>query len=577
MNYPLWSLPAPGLLIATVAIVHVFISHFAVGGGLFLVLAERKARRDHDGEMLAWVERHSAFFAMLTLVLGAATGVGIWFTIGLIHPQATSSLIHVFVWAWAIEWTFFVVEIAAAMVYYYGWGRLDPKTHERVGWIYFVAAWLSLVVINGILTFMLTPGAWLETGSIWDGLLNPTYWPSLFARTFTAIGLAGLYALLTASALANRDLKEKVARYAARWILPMTIALPLAIAWFLWAASHAGVEVLEVLGLKGASLSAIAAVLTGGSASGYPPAITAGRAVVVASLATLLLTIVVAYARPRAYGRPAALLTLAAALVAVGGGEWVREDLRKPYVIGGYMFLNGARVAAPWTRAVAAGEPAVGEDRFDLSTLREAGVLQSALWTRLPKAPAGAADLPRVEAEGQEVFRLACTTCHTVDGYLAIRPLVTGRSQEAIATILARLTTSDQPPDRGAAPWTWRGRRMPPFPGTEAEREAVAIYLAALGGSAPHLPAAGGVAPGGGESSPGQAYFGDNCSPCHGPGADYPIGGRGRTAAQIDEMLGRLPAINPVMPAFEGGDDLRHSLADYVAALPAPPKKGGAK
>ena len=44
MNYPIWELPAPGLLIAAVAIVHVFISHFAVGGGLFLVLAERKAR-----------------------------------------------------------------------------------------------------------------------------------------------------------------------------------------------------------------------------------------------------------------------------------------------------------------------------------------------------------------------------------------------------------------------------------------------------------------------------------------------------------------------------------------------------
>ena len=34
MNYPIWELPAPGLLIAAVAIVHVFIAHFAVGGGL---------------------------------------------------------------------------------------------------------------------------------------------------------------------------------------------------------------------------------------------------------------------------------------------------------------------------------------------------------------------------------------------------------------------------------------------------------------------------------------------------------------------------------------------------------------
>ena len=123
------------------------------------MLAERKARREHDDALLAFVERHSRFFALVTLVTGALTGVGIWFTIGLINPSATASLIASFVWGWAIEWTFFVTEIAAAIVYVYGWHRLSPAVHLRVGWVYFIAAWLSLAVINGILTFMLTPGA----------------------------------------------------------------------------------------------------------------------------------------------------------------------------------------------------------------------------------------------------------------------------------------------------------------------------------------------------------------------------------------------------------------------------------
>ena len=45
MNYPVWYVPTVGggILIALVAIVHVFVSHFAVGGGLYLVMAERKA------------------------------------------------------------------------------------------------------------------------------------------------------------------------------------------------------------------------------------------------------------------------------------------------------------------------------------------------------------------------------------------------------------------------------------------------------------------------------------------------------------------------------------------------------
>ena len=61
MNYPLWDLPAPGLLIAAVAILHVFISHFAVGGGLFLVVTERKARREGDAELLSFVKQSDAY------------------------------------------------------------------------------------------------------------------------------------------------------------------------------------------------------------------------------------------------------------------------------------------------------------------------------------------------------------------------------------------------------------------------------------------------------------------------------------------------------------------------------------
>ena len=40
MNYPVWQLEfaGGGLLIAMMAVIHVFISHFAVGGGLFLVV-----------------------------------------------------------------------------------------------------------------------------------------------------------------------------------------------------------------------------------------------------------------------------------------------------------------------------------------------------------------------------------------------------------------------------------------------------------------------------------------------------------------------------------------------------------
>jgi hypothetical protein len=232
LNYPVWQTDFPhSLIIAFVAVLHVFVSHFAIGGGAFLVLTERRAYRTDDDALLGFVKRHSKFFVLLTLVFGAVSGVGIWFSIGLVSPEATSSLIHTFVWGWAIEWVFFFVEIAAALVYVYNWERLDRATHMAVGWIYFIAAWMSLVVINGIITYMLTPGRWLETKSFWDGFLNPTYFPSVFIRTAICLGLAGLYGLITA--LRHKSpLREKIVRWSGQWILTGYVLAPLFGWWY---------------------------------------------------------------------------------------------------------------------------------------------------------------------------------------------------------------------------------------------------------------------------------------------------------------------------------------------------------
>ena len=221
MIYPFWNAGLSyGLLMAVIAVVHVFISHFAIGGGLYLVVTERGMRRRGDAAGLGYLKRLSKFFILTTLVSGALTGVGIWFIIGLLNPSATEVLIHLFVWAWAIEWCFFFVEITAALLYYYGWDRMGPQGHLILGWIYFGAAWLSLFVINGIITFMLTPGAWLAEGNLRDGFFNPTFWPSLLMRTGIAFTLAGLFALWTASRrIPGEPRSASLIRYNSVWSL----------------------------------------------------------------------------------------------------------------------------------------------------------------------------------------------------------------------------------------------------------------------------------------------------------------------------------------------------------------------
>jgi mono/diheme cytochrome c family protein len=575
MNYPLWDLPAPGLLIAAVAILHVFISHFAVGGGLFLVLAERKARREGDLAFLGFVRAVSRGFILLTLVLGALTGVGIWFTIALVQPQATSALVTAFVWAWAIEWTFFAAEIAAAMVYYYGWDRLDPRTHLAVGWIYFAASWASLAVIAGILAFMLTSGDWVTTRSFADGFFNPTYLPMVALRTAVAVGLAGLYVLFAAAFVKDQELKARVARWSAtRWIAPAAALVPLTLLWYLSAAAGAGAAVAETLGARSASPGALLVALFSAVNAGHPIVRGAGRVAVVGTAVLVVASLALVATRARRYGRLEAGVLMALGLASMGGAEWVREGLRKPWVIDRYMFVNGVRVSGS-DRFVAA-------DPFAVEALRRRGVLATSPWAVVPAAyrPGEAAfeGLPvaeraLLEAEaGREVFRLQCAACHTERAHLGVLRLVRGKSVAAITAVLdatAKPTTADGQPaswsDPGVRVATWLGRRMPPFAGTDAEKRALAIHLARLGGderAGLETPPA---------TAGGVEVFEQHCAACHGPDSPWPITDRlrGRSAGEFYELVGRLPQVREEMPPFAGSEDERRALAQHLGSLAA--------
>jgi hypothetical protein len=428
MNFPVWDMPllGGGMLIGIIAILHVFVSHFAVGGGLYLVLTERRAYREDDPGLLAYVRRHTRFFILVVLVFGAVSGAGIWWTIGLITPTATSTLIHTFVWGWAIEWVFFLIEIAAAFVYYYGWDRLDRRTHMAVGWIYTGAAWMSLVIINGILTFMLTPGRWLETRSFWDGWANPTMLPSLVIRTAVAVALAGLYALLTATTIEERELRHRVTRYSAGWVLIGCAVLPFAGLWYVGRIPPLAREI----SMGGAPAVTLFALLS-----------------IVLSAVMVLFTYFGPYRNPRFSNVVLVAVLGFLGLSATAVTEWVREAVRKPYIIYGYMYSNSVRV----------------EDRERLT--RE-GVLKNARWATIREVT------PENElAAGEQVFRVQCQACHTVDGYNGIRPMVRGWREEFLDVQLQHLNEL-----KGF---------MPPFTGSEAERKALAKWLHKIGQEGP--------------------------------------------------------------------------------------------
>ena len=235
MNFPIWELhwAGGGLLIALIAVFHVYIAHFAVGGGLFLVLTEHLGYRRNSQPILDYTKRHTKFFLLVTMVLGGITGVGIWFIISLVAPAATITLIHTFVFAWAIEWVFFLGEIVSLFIYFYTFGKMGRRNHLAIGWLYFFFGWMSLFMINGIIGFMLTPGDWLETKDIWDGLFNPSFWPALAFRTFIAMILAGLYGFVTATWEKDPHTRETLVRYCATWLLAPFAFLLLSGWWYI--------------------------------------------------------------------------------------------------------------------------------------------------------------------------------------------------------------------------------------------------------------------------------------------------------------------------------------------------------
>ncbi|WP_419175740.1 c-type cytochrome [Desulfosediminicola sp.] len=507
MNYPIWYLPeiGGGTLIALIAVFHVFISHFAVGGGLYLVMAEKKALREGSDAIMEFTRRHARFFLLVTMVLGSISGVGIWFIIALVSPTATSYLIHSFVFGWAAEWVFFMVEIAAAFVYFYMFGKMDSRDHLRVGYLYFFAAWMSLFLINGIVGAMLTPGAWAENGNFWQGFFNPSFWPSLFFRTFISILLAGCYGYLTASFSKETEVREPMTRFSGLWSLVALVGCVPAGLWYL------GVLPEEARALVLGKSPTIGVMLQNGMA---------------AVVLLLVITLLAGILKPSFNNKAVAAVAMVCAFISMGSFEWVREAARRPYVLNEVIYSNSIR-------------------KDHLEMLNEQGYLRSALWLENKEVTAD-----NSMAAGRELFIHQCYACHTMGGGNNDLAVLTEKmSYNALVSYINRIHEVRY--------------FMPPFAGTEDEAKALAGYIAGeIHGKEiieVRQPSADPLAL-------GEAMFDQHCSACHSPDDVAPYFS-GEAREVIAESLLNLNEISDEMEPFSGSRQERSALADYLMSI----------
>ncbi|MCE5301804.1 MAG: cytochrome ubiquinol oxidase subunit I [Planctomycetaceae bacterium] len=447
MHYPWWYVPhlTSPMLIAAISVLHVLVSHYAVGGGLFLAVETGYAYRTGNRGYLDYLHRHAGFFILLTVVFGAITGVGIWWTIGLASPLATETLIRTFVFGWATEWAFFIVEITSAFLFYYFWGRLAERVHVAIGWIYAIAAWISLVLITGITSFMLNPGDWALNDpalqNFWVKFFNPQFLPQTIARTGGALLLSSLYIYLHAS-LTLRDDRLRdliVARSARPALLGIVTVVVGAAGWYYFLPPSAAASILSA-----AALTVLFALLF------------ALGAVV------FVLLYVGPYRNPGWLSPGFALSLCLFGVAAFATGEFLREAVRKPFVVYNVVLSNQ-----------------VLPDQ--VSTLRRDGYLNGGRWTkafverRYPQTLVdGRIDgqkllaLPPQDrvALGQTLFQYHCNDCHAAgDGYSGVGPLLRGRSRALIRSTVDHLESV---------------YFMPPWCGTPAEAELLTDYLASI-------------------------------------------------------------------------------------------------
>lgn len=469
MDFPVFHLDVLGnrWLIATIAILHVLINHGLAVGMMPLVAAMEwygRKKQDPRWDRLAYRILFVCF--LVTTTVGALTGVGIWFSVSLVNPYSIASLIRVFFWAWFTEWLVFITEVCLILAYTLTWktwsarGPLWKARHIRLGFALAFFSWVTMAIIVAILGFMMDPGNWLADHSFWTGLFNPLYLPQLAFRTPLALAMAGIIAMFLILFFTDRQssLRQETLRAVGLWTLAFAPFILIAGWWYYSAVPEAMKANL------GVSLGTLQ------FAEWQDRFLQIAFGTVVA----ILIVVQIAIMRPRLLPRFALVVPFLAILWMTGHFERVREFIRKPYVIGQYMYANGLRVD-------------------DYALLQRDGILAYSTYSNpltdaemvgLPDdvAPAARAALAGRLQKGKDVFLDTCSRCHTGYGVNSI----TGHLQRMFGDQpwTPELTAGYIEGMHEAQPY------MPPFPGNAEELQLLAAYLQHLQSNKVPIPGA---------------------------------------------------------------------------------------
>ncbi|MFZ5979953.1 MAG: c-type cytochrome [Candidatus Zixiibacteriota bacterium] len=438
MDFPQFFLDFFGnrILIAVIASVHVFINHaLAVGAYPLVTLLEWRGYKNNDPECDRLAYRVTFVLFIITTSAGALTGVGIWFTTALIAPFGIGSLLRVFFWAWFTEWLVFISEVVLIMIYFLTWKRWTvgamKKLHIGFGAFLSVFSWFTMAIIVAVLGFMMGSGNWPVDKSFFSAAFNPLYLPQLAFRTTFSMMLAGLcvWFMLFFFTPKGSELRRKAVRFVAAWSLGWALPFIPSAFWYWSRVPEAMLANINVALLTQRFMNwheTLAIIMT-------------------VAVAVIVLITTLGVFKPKLVHGVVLLIPFILGVWLLGHFERVREFIRKPYVIADYMYSNGVRVD-------------------EMPVFQRDGILPYASFVnnhQVTKAN-------QLDA-GEDVFLIACSRCHTTRG---------------INNIISKFNNL-----YGSEPWdetalkafvlTMHNTRtyMPPFPGNEAELDAMVTYF----------------------------------------------------------------------------------------------------
>jgi hypothetical protein len=281
---------------------------------------------------------------------------------------------------------------------------------------------------------MLTTGGWTSEKSFFTAFFNPSFLPQVLLRTGGSIAIAALGITVHLSFQHDERLKDFLIRWISRWALLGIVLIFAGGLWYLFAMpEHARLNLVRAPILLG--MTAVNLLV---------------NMLVMAALAWSH------FAGARWITPPAALLLFLAGAAAITTGEFVREGARKPYRIDNYILAPGVRVS-------------------EVKDFQRNGLISHAPWLRRyleSKYPGNVALRLSVLTQeeqadiGKALFRYHCAACHADWGYNGIVPILRPWTAELIRDTTRNLHRANP--------------AMPPWMGSAAERDALALYLERL-------------------------------------------------------------------------------------------------